>query len=59
MRRNVGLVDRILRVFIGLIMAGLAIYFKNLFGIIAFYPILTAVFGWDPFYVMLGIDTDL
>lgn len=59
MRKNVGLIDRIIRIIIGMAMSGFAIYFKNIIGIIALYPVATALIGWDPFYTLLNIDTDL
>jgi len=59
MWKNVGTLDRCIRILVGLLMAGLAVYFKVIFGVIAIYPLFTGIIAWDPIYKILGIDTDL
>lgn len=56
MKMNVGSIDRVARVIIGLIL--LALVFvgpKTLWGLIGLVPLVTAVIGFCPAYGLLGI----
>lgn len=58
MSRNVGTLDRILRVVVGLVL--LALVFvgpKTLWGLIGLVPLGTALIGFCPLYKVLGICT--
>jgi hypothetical protein len=60
MTANVGLLDRILRLVVGV--ALLALFFlgegsARWLGLIGLIPIATAVFGWCPAYRLLGLST--
>lgn len=57
MNRNVGTVDKIIRLIIGAVIAGLGIYFKSWWGLIAIIPIATAFCGVCPLYRPLRIST--
>lgn len=63
MSQNVGSVDRILRIILGLVLIAYAIpvWFSpsgwNWVGWIGVVPILTALFGTCPAYSILGIST--
>ena len=62
MSTNVGLVDRVLRVVVGLLLiaAALGLYgpaYTSVWGWIGVVPILTALVGWCPAYTLLGIRT--
>lgn len=57
MVKNVGLVDRILRVLIGLVLIGWGVYAKNWLGAIGIIPIITAVISFCPLYKIFGIST--
>lgn len=67
MHTNIGIIDRIIRVFISLVMIGAALFFyesMGIFGLVFLIPVLlylviTGLIGWDPFYALVGIDTDL
>lgn len=60
---NIGIVDRVLRVIIGLVLIAYAIPIGfpqtgwNWVGWIGVIPILTAIFGVCPLYSLLGIST--
>lgn len=58
MNRNIGSIDRLIRVVIGL--AVLSLLFvgpKTLWGLLGLVPLLTAMVGWCPPYAILGIST--
>jgi len=58
MKQNVGTVDRIIRLVLGLVLIILAIYWKCWFcGIVGAIVLLTAVLGWCGLYRVLGINT--
>ena len=60
MSNNVGSVDRVVRVLIGLALLAFAVYSGQPYawlGYIGIVPILTAIFGTCPLYSMLGVST--
>ena len=57
MKTNVGTIDRIIRVIIGLGILGAGYYFKNWLGLIGIVPVLTAVFRFCPAYLPIGMST--
>ena len=57
MKRNVGTTDRIIRVFVGIVIIGLGIIFKSWWGIIGILPLITAIIGYCPPYALLRIST--
>lgn len=54
---NVGKVDRIVRVVLGLVLIALGFYFNTWWGAIGMIPLVTAAIGWCPLYRPLGITT--
>ena len=57
MKKNMGTTDRIIRLTLGIAIAGLGIYFKSWLGLIAIIPIGTALLGRCPAYLPFGIKT--
>jgi hypothetical protein len=57
MKQNVGSVDRIIRIVIGIAIAMLGIVFKSWLGLIAIVPFATAVVSSCPLYLPFGIST--
>ncbi len=56
--RNIGTVDRILRIVVGLILISLVFVGpQSTWGWIGVIPLLTAFIGWCPLYRLLGIKT--
>lgn len=58
MTKNIGSIDRVLRLILGLVLLGL--YFfgpQTTWGLLGIVPILTAVIGWCPVYVPFKIST--
>jgi len=54
---NIGMVDRLIRIAVGLVLVGLGIYFKSWWGLAGILPIATALVGWCGLYTLLGIRT--
>lgn len=57
MKQNIGTVDRIVRIVLGLAIAAAGIYFRNWLGLIAIIPLATAVVRFCPLYLPFGIST--
>ena len=58
MKRNVGNLDRIIRIAIGLVLVGLALTGSiGLWGYLGIIPLLAGVVGNCPVYTLLGIST--
>jgi hypothetical protein len=57
MTANVGGIDRILRILVGLALIGWAIYSKNMLGWIGVVPVLTGVFRFCPAYLPFGFKS--
>lgn len=58
MKANVGGIDKILRIIIGIVLIGLsALGTIGAWGWIGIVPLLTGLFGWCPFYPLLGINS--
>lgn len=58
MKTNIGSVDRILRIVVGLVLIGLAATETvGWWGWIGVVPLLTGVFRFCPAYTLLGINT--
>lgn len=58
MKQNVGGIDRILRITLGLVLIALAATGTvGWWGWLGVVPLLTGVVGWCPPYAMLGLNT--
>lgn len=58
MNQNVGGIDRILRIVVGLALIALAVTGTvGLWGYVGVVPLLTGVIGWCPAYLPFGIKT--
>lgn len=58
MKANVGGIDRILRVVVGVVLVALAATgFVGIWGWIGAVPLLTGLIGWCPAYPLLGMST--
>ena len=59
MKKNVGGIDRTLRIIVGLVLISLVFVGpKTAWGWIGLIPIATALIGWCPPYSLLGINTN-
>jgi len=57
MKKNVGQIDRVIRVVAGLVVLGAGYYFKSWWGLVGFGPLITAWLGHCPGYLPFGIST--
>jgi hypothetical protein len=58
MSKNVGGIDRILRIVVGLVLIGLTLAgIIGMWGWIGVVPLATAAIGWCPAYLPFGIKT--
>ncbi|MEI7941561.1 MAG: DUF2892 domain-containing protein [Candidatus Riflemargulisbacteria bacterium] len=57
MKCNLGKNDRFFRVILGIIVIGLGVEFKSWLGIVGLIPLLTAVIGFCPAYVLFNFST--
>jgi hypothetical protein len=57
MIKNIGSADQIIRIIIGVTIAGLGLYFKSWWGLVAIVPILTAFIRTCPLYIPFGMKT--
>jgi len=61
MTKNVGTIDRVLRIVAGLVLLGYALIgpetVYNVWGFIGIVPLATALLGWCPAYTLFGIKT--
>ncbi len=54
---NEGTIDRTLRIFVGVLLLGLAVSGTTALGWIGVVPLLTGLMGYCPLYSVLGINT--
>jgi hypothetical protein len=57
MTRNVGRIDRVVRIVLGLAILGLGVAFRSWWGLVGLVPLATAAIGWCPAYVPFGISS--
>ena len=57
MKKNVGKVDMIIRVIIGIVIASVGIVYESWWGLVAILPLLTAFINFCPLYTVLGFST--
>jgi hypothetical protein len=57
MKKNVGVVDRIIRVIVGVAILMIGWYYQSWWGLIGIVPLLTAAIGFCPAYSPMCIST--
>lgn len=60
MKANVGSLDKVLRIIVGLGLLSLIFILEGnqrWFGLIGIVPLVTALIGWCPLYMILGINS--
>ena len=57
MKKNVGAIDRIIRLVLGLVIIAWGVYAENWFGLIGIVPLMTGTLNWCPAYLPLKLST--
>lgn len=57
MEKNVGKIDKVIRILIALVIAGVGIYYQSWWGLLAIVPLATALTGTCGLYSLFGIST--
>jgi len=57
MNKNVGYLDRGIRVVAGAAIVAVGVYFQNYWGAIGLIPLLTGMIGWCPAYTLFGVSS--
>lgn len=57
MKKNVGNIDKIIRIILAIIIAALGFYYQTWWGLLAIIPLFTAFTSFCGLYPILGINT--
>ncbi len=57
MNKNVGHIDRGIRVVVGAGIIAAGVYFQNYWGAIGLIPFITGIIGWCPAYKLFGLSS--
>lgn len=57
MKKNIGSVDRIIRIIVGLAIGAAGIYYQSWWGLVGIVPVVTAFLRFCPLYSPLGLNT--
>jgi len=55
--KNVGSIDRTIRIIAGIAIIGAGVYYQSWWGAIGAVPLLTGLMGWCPPYALFGWNT--
>ena len=58
MKKNIGSVDKTVRIILGVVIIALGLYYQSLWGLIGLLPLLTSLVGICPLYLPFGISTN-
>ncbi len=57
MTKNIGDIDRIIRIVLGLVIIGLGFGFQSWLGLIGIIPLATGIIGFCGLYKLLGVNS--
>jgi hypothetical protein len=57
MKKNIGSIDKIVRIIIAIIIAALGFYYQTWWGLLALIPLITVFTSFCGLYPILGINT--
>ncbi len=57
MKKNMGLLDRRIRLVLGLLVVAAGIYFKSWWGLVGVVFLATSLISWCPLYLPFGLST--
>lgn len=58
MKSNIGMTDRVVRMFLGISVAMLFVFQNSIWAMVGLIPFITGIVGICPLYSILGINTD-
>jgi len=58
MKKNIGSVDKVIRIILGGVIIALGIYNQSWWGLVGLVPLFTAFITWCPVYSLIGVSTD-
>ena len=58
MTKNIGSIDRVIRIVLGLALIAWGYFNQNWWGAVGIVPLFTALVGWCPTYLPFGIKTN-
>lgn len=58
MKSNIGMTDRVVRMFLGISVAMLFVFQNSIWAMIGLIPFITGIVGICPLYSVLGINTE-
>jgi len=57
MMKNVGGIDKVIRIIVGVAVIGWGIYAQNWWGAVGAVPLITGFIGWCPAYLPFGLNS--
>jgi hypothetical protein len=57
MKTNIGSIDRVIRIVVGVGVLGAGCYFKTWWGLVGLLPLVTAIVRVCPAYLLFGLST--
>lgn len=57
MKKNMGILDRRIRIVLGLLIVAAGIYFKTWWGLVGVVFLATSLISWCPLYLPFGLST--
>jgi hypothetical protein len=58
MKKNVGNIDKVIRIILGVVIIVFGIYNQSWWGLVGIVPLFTAFISWCPVYSLIGVSTD-
>jgi len=57
MKKNVGTIDKVIRIILAIIIGALGYYYQSWWGLVGIVPLATAFMSFCPFYPIFGINS--
>ena len=56
MHHNVGAIDQILRIVLGVVICTIGVIYNNWWGLVGLIPLVTGTMSWCPLYNLVGLS---
>ena len=57
MHHNVGGIDQILRIVLGVVISTIGVIYNNWWGLVGLIPLVTGTMSWCPLYSLVGLSS--